>query len=161
MHWFQISRFAFVLSGVVAIPQPGHAFNMSRQPTSERSQLSLPSQGGVQGRAGLTASSGRGRVRNGLIDPWSNRLNGYPITKRQRQAACPYGGSPFPGGRCVTAPPPSQLLPADNDVVEGWFADLPPANLRQIACPPGTTTSTAQYHQNIIRCVEVDSTVRR
>ncbi len=83
-----------------------------------------------------------------------------PVTAASREEnrrwLCPNGGSPVRGrpGRCdargVARGPAGGGGVSE---VAGWFADLPPATGRQVACPPGTVAAEARANPGTVRCV--------
>lgn len=70
---------------------------------------------------------------------------------------CPNGGAPVRGrpGRCDAraARSPGGASAAGVSEVAGWFADLPPATRRQVACPAGTVAGEARANPGTVRCV--------
>lgn len=153
---------AAVILGMLALP--GGAMAQLSPSSGARGDFSVSRRPAAPPRSNLLVASVQrpearpeSRLRTGnLSNPWSNRLGNYPITERQRQAACPFGGSPLAGGRCLTAPPYTAAIggPDSDDAVDGWFRDLPVASYRQVACPPGTIITNARFHENVTRCIQ-------
>jgi len=76
-----------------------------------------------------------------------------------RRWLCPNGGTPMRGrpGRCdgrgVARLGGSAATGGSDPDVAGWYADLPPASRRQLACPAGTVAAEARANPGTVRCI--------
>jgi len=73
-----------------------------------------------------------------------------------RRWLCPNGGTPMRGrpGRCDGRGLARGGGAGRGDPeVAGWYADLPPASRRQVACPAGTVPTEARANPGTVRCL--------